>query len=155
LDIALASDSHDNVPVMGRFVEYCRKEGVGAIVFAGDIVAPFTAKALVAFAGPVYAVYGNNDGERRGLAGVLAGIADGPRTVEIAGRRIVVIHDRTKLGDVGADVDVIVSGHTHQLSVGTGRPLEINPGELGGWLTGKKTFCLLRLEDLSVRVVEM
>ena len=155
MKIGLLSDSHDNVPLMEKAVRICAEKEVKAILFAGDLVAPFTAERLVGFEGPVHAIYGNNDGERKGLAGVVPGIVEGPLTLEVGGRKIVMIHDLDRLGPLEADVDVVVYGHTHKLLIESGPPLKVNPGEVGGWLTGRASFCVVNLQDLSVETVDM
>jgi hypothetical protein len=52
-------------------------------------------------------------------------------------------------------VDAIVYGHTHDVDVRLGHPLVINPGEAGGWLTGKATMALLDLETMTVEIVSL
>ena len=154
MKIALLSDSHDNVPAIEEAIRRINTMDIGAVLFAGDLVAPFAAKRLKAFDGPVYAVFGNNDGERRGL-GAMLDIVDGPRTLELDGRRIVMVHDLQDLGEVGEGADLVVSGHTHRLAIEPGPPLSVNPGELGGWLTGRKTFCLADLSTLHIETIEL
>jgi len=47
----------------------------------------------------------------------------------VAGVRFLVIHDIHDLGEMPADVDVVVHGHSHQPSVVRhGRVLAVNPG---------------------------
>ncbi|MBS3813049.1 metallophosphoesterase family protein, partial [Candidatus Bipolaricaulota bacterium] len=48
--------------------------------------------------------------------------------------------------------DVIVYGHTHKIDVQQGKPLVINPGEAGGWLTGRSTVAILDLKETSVEI---
>ena len=154
MKIALMSDSHDNVPAMEEAIRRARDLGAEAVLFAGDLVAPFTAKRLKAFEGPVYAVFGNNDGERQGLSAMLD-IVDGPRTVELGARRIVIVHDIQDLGAVGDGADLVVCGHTHDAGVEPGPPMVVNPGEIGGWLTGRKTFCIADLSTLKIETIEL
>jgi len=52
--------------------------------------------------------------------------------------------------------DVIIYGHTHRTDLRKiGKTLIINPGECGGWLTGKSTISLLDLETLEANIVEL
>ena len=52
--------------------------------------------------------------------------------------------------------DVIIYGHTHRTDLRKiGKTLIVNPGECGGWLTGKSTIALLDLETLSAKIVEL
>jgi putative phosphoesterase len=45
--------------------------------------------------------------------------------------------------------DIVIRGHTHKLEVKPGKCMMINPGEICGYLSGKKTVILLDPEDLS------
>jgi uncharacterized protein len=105
-------------------------------------------------------VFGNNDGERIGLANSFNGIGNllpGPRTFSFQGKKFLLMHESGFLDEVihAAAVDVIVYGHTHQLDVRSGPPLVINPGEAGGWLTGKATAAVLDLETMAVEIVPL
>ena len=52
--------------------------------------------------------------------------------------------------------NVIVFGHTHKPAVQReGKTLLLNPGETGGWLTGKGTVALLDLERLEAEIVPL
>jgi len=55
----------------------------------------------------------------------------------------------------GGKVDVIIYGHTHEIDVRTGRTLVINPGEGGGWLSGRATAAILDLATMKVEVEEI
>lgn len=155
--VAVVSDSHDNLPLIKRAVEVCRERGAGAIVHAGDFVAPFAAKAWLEFGGPVMGVFGNNDGERTGLRKVIADLHQGPHLFELAGRKVLVAHRREDLPEpLPEEADLVVVGHTHRSEVGrlAGAVL-VNPGEVGAWLTGKGSLALVELDDLAVEVVEL
>jgi putative phosphoesterase len=149
MKIGVLSDTHDHLPRISAALELFRQRGAEAIIHAGDIVAPFAARLLApqnlpASAG-LHVVYGNNDGERAGLAKVLPQICDGPLRLELGGRRIVVLHDAAALrpGDT-ADADIVITGHTHQVvNEVRDRVLWLNPGECCGWLTGRATIMLL------------
>ncbi|MHC4248222.1 MAG: metallophosphoesterase [Planctomycetota bacterium] len=159
--VGLMADSHDHMRLVRAALEVFRGRGAEVVLHAGDVVAPFAAKLLAGFEKPVHAVFGNNDGERAGLGRVLD-IAAGPRALELGGRRIVVAHD---LGDVPegemAGADVVVTGHTHAPLVGPGepgepgQPLRVNPGETGGWLTGRATCAVLDTESLETELCEL
>ena len=51
--------------------------------------------------------------------------------------------------------DIIVYGHTHKLDVRGGETLVVNPGECGGWLTGRCTVAVLDTEYMEVEVREL
>jgi hypothetical protein len=157
MKIGILSDSHDNVPALASAVEQLRHAGAVVLLHAGDIVAPFSAKVLNDFGGPVHAVFGNNDGEREGLRKILPGIADGPLEIMLDGKRILLIHDVSALPDVSAKrAYAVVYGHTHKHEDAVrGGARYINPGECGGWLYGKKTAMILDLETGETRLLEI
>lgn len=159
--IGVVSDSHDNCPAIDEGVRYLKERKVEHLLHAGDIVSPFAAKRFLAFGGPMSFVYGNNDGERHGLAHILTDIAPPPRTVELAERVILLAHDRSRVQPsqtVGADL--VIFGHDHEARVvepeGAGEaPVELNPGELGGWVTGRKTLAVVDLDSMEIEIVEL
>jgi hypothetical protein len=154
---ALVSDSHDNLPLIARAVEVCRQRKAEVLFHAGDFVAPFAAKAWVTFAGPIFAVFGNNDGERAGLRQVLPGLKNGPRLFRVGDREVLVAHREEDLTDsLLAQAAVIVVGHTHRRKVEVrGQAVLVNPGEVGGWLTGQASFALVELDSLAVEFVDL
>ena len=156
MKIGVMSDSHDNMPNVTRAVALFDKAGCAALVHAGDIIAPFTYKELLKFAGgPVHAIFGNNDGERRGLAS-LGDIREGPLRIDLGGRTVVVVHEREKAtADIVEGADVVVYGHDHTSKLEGADPLWLNPGETFGLLKGKATAAVLDMDNLSVEFVEL
>ena len=100
--------------------------GSDAIVHTGDIGRPEVLEGLRAIA-PVVAVRGNVD---RGWAKAL------PETtqVDIAGRRILLLHNLTELeiDPSAAGIDVVIAGHSHRPKIETrDGVLYVNPGSAG------------------------
>ena len=156
MKIGIIADTHDNLPKIKKALALFKMRGCEAIVHAGDVIAPFAAKALRALKLPIYAVYGNNDGERKGLADLLEGISDGPRLVELDGRKILVAHSLAQVPDSArAGVDAVVVGHTHIAEIQRTKPLIINPGECGGWLYGKTSVAVLDTVRMSVEEISL
>lgn len=137
------------------------------MIHAGDIISPF---ALREFKGlKVYAVYGNNDGEKLLLSKVAAEmgflLSEPPLFLSLGGREIAVVHGAsTPSGTVrlvealarSGMFHVVVYGHTHQLDVRKiGEALVVNPGTLSGYLADRATFALVDLETLEVEVLEV
>ncbi len=152
--IAILSDSHDNVEALARALDGVRASGVEAILHLGDIVSPFAARLLPSSGLPVLAVYGNNDGERNGLAALLD-IASPPRPVLLGGKRFILHHDPAFPHASPPACDYCLFGHTHareDRQAGTVRV--INPGEAGGWLTGTCSFALLDTASDRLEFVE-
>ncbi len=156
--IGIVSDTHDQLIAIDRALEVFRQREVDFIIHGGDLISPFAAKRLKAGASaPLYIIYGNNDGEREGLAKVLPQIQDGPMFIEAGGRTILVHHDPALLPpDAIERADIIVVGHTHERQLEQqGDKLYINPGEACGWLTGKGSVVLLEPETNKVEIVEL
>lgn len=159
--IGILADSHDNLSALGRAVRLFNGADCDLVIHAGDFVAPFAARELGGLACAVKAVYGNCDGERKGLRAAFEGlgeIAPAPLGFEHAGRRFLVAH----LGVPAARAlgarppDVVVVGHTHKPEVRRdGGLLVVNPGEAGGWLHGRSTVALLDPRDLSVEILTL
>jgi len=159
MKLGIISDTHDRLPTFRRAVALFQRLKVDAVLHAGDYVAPFAAKLIAPamLTIPLHCIYGNNDGERKGLKAVLPGIVDGPMKLTIGGRKIVMHHfiDWLKPADY-ADADVIITGHTHEVVNETkAGQLFLNPGECCGWLTDRCTVALLDTQTLKAEVVEV
>lgn len=155
--IGVISDTHDRLPALDRGLEVIRERDVEAIIHAGDVIAPFAARRLLAWSGPLHVIYGNNDGERAGLKEVLPQIQDGPLWVEVAGCRILVHHfiDWCSAADI-ARADVIITGHTHEAVCEERQgKLFLNPGECCGWVSGRCTVAMLETETREAEIIEV
>lgn len=156
MKVALISDTHDNLIRIRQALRIFSARGCEVLIHAGDIGAPFALKETLKFPGKVYAVFGNNDGERKGLKQVLPGISRGPLKLKLDGVRIVTVHEREALTEQDvADADVLVFGHNHRAEVKPGVPLSVNPGECGGWLTGRATVAMLDTGTRSAEIIEL
>ncbi len=159
MKVGVISDTHDRLPPFGRAVAMFQQMGCAAIFHAGDFIAPFAAKLISpqVLTVPVHCVYGNNDGERAGLKAVLPQLQDGPLTVRLGGRTIVMHHfiDWLKPADYAA-AEVVISGHTHEVLTQTrdGR-LFLNPGECCGWVNEVCTVAILDLDTLKAEIVQI
>jgi putative phosphoesterase len=147
--IGVMSDSHDNVTMVRRAVSLFRDAHCDLVLHAGDIIAPFAARELPALGCPVKAVFGNCDGEKDGLKKIfedLGEIEEAPLVFSYQERRFLLCHYHFAVEPYASSnqYDIIVFGHTHKPEIKiSGRTLLLNPGETGGWLTGKSTVALL------------
>lgn len=157
MKIALIADTHDHLERLEQALEIFAGAGAEALVHAGDVVSPFTAQKLSSFDGPIRAVYGNCDGERRGLRRILKSIAAGPITFELAGRRFVLAHDISQIpDDLLSQAEVAVVGHTHSPAQSRqGGALIINPGECCGRVSNQASVALLDSDNLSVEIITL
>ena len=159
MKVGVISDTHDRLPTFRRAVALFERMKVGAIFHAGDFIAPFAAKIIApdVVDVPVHCVFGNNDGERKGLKAILPQVVEGPLRVEIEGRTIVMHHfiDWLKPADYKG-ADVIITGHTHEVvNEKQAGQLLLNPGECCGWVNDRCTIALLDLETLTAEIIEV
>jgi hypothetical protein len=165
VQIGIVADTHDHLPMIRLALEAFQREGVEVLLHAGDFVAPFAVKELLRFRGKVYAVFGNNDGEKKGIRAAGLDVQKPPRRLELGGRVIILAHaseqvERKPGLPAGSSphkggADVIITGHTHKPSIKGTSPVFINPGECGGWLTGRSTVAILDTGSLKARLVEI
>ena len=158
--IGVMADSHDNVPMVEAAVSLFHRHQVEHVLHAGDFIAPFAVEPLRSLACPLLSVFGNNDGERLGLAARIREIGevhDYLATATLANRRVAIVHypDLAEpLAESGA-FDLVVYGHTHRVDQRHDSTLLLNPGETGGWLTGCSTVAIVDLDDLAVQLHEL
>jgi len=161
MKLGVMSDSHDHVPNIRRAVEVMNDRGVDLVVHAGDFVAPFAVLPLADLACPVVAVFGNNDGERVGLVRAFEKIGGEVHPnlapAEIGGRRVAAVHYPELALPIaqGDAYDLVVYGHTHEVDVREGKVTVLNPGEVGGWLSGRSTVAVVDLETMRVEIVDL
>lgn len=155
--IGVLADTHDRLDRIDAALSLFARHNVEAVIHAGDLVAPFAARRLRRYDGPLHVIYGNNDGERDGLKEVLTEIQDGPLKIELGGRALLVHHaiEWCAPDDI-ARADVIIGGHTHVAATRTesGR-LYLDPGECCGWVTGRCTVAILDTREPSAQICEL
>ena len=161
MKIGIISDTHDNLPQIKKAVEIFNREKVELVLHAGDFVSPFTFLEFKNINCPLKGVFGNNDGDKLYLQEkfkVIGELYPAPYIVKINNKNVIMLH-KEKLIDALAEsqkYDVIIYGHTHRTDLRKiGKTLIINPGECGGWLTGKSTIALLDLETLEAKIIDL
>ena len=161
MKIGIISDTHDNLPQIKIAVEIFNREKVELVLHAGDFVSPFTFLEFKNLNCPLKGVFGNNDGDKLYLQEkfkVIGEIYPAPYIVKINNKNVIMLH-KEKLIDALAEsqrYDVIIYGHTHRSDLRKiGKTLIINPGECGGWLTGKSTIALLDLKTLEAKIINL
>jgi len=168
--VGVISDTHDNLEAARRAAKMFSARGVSLVLHLGDIVAPFTLRALRDNGVErLVAVYGNNCGEKLGLREVASKLGyeihEWPHLLELEGRRVLMVHgvgpaEKTRmLVDSLAksrDYDAVLYGHTHAVDNRVvGDTLVLNPGEACGCLTGKKTVAILDTRELRAEIIEI
>lgn len=157
MKVGIISDSHDHLTNLARVIKLFRKEDISFLLHAGDFIAPFAIGQFKDLNCNWLGVFGNNDGERKGLAKASGGrIQEGPLGITLSGVKIVLVHDINQINPSREDARLIVSGHTHKLKIQkeSGRLL-LNPGECCGWLTGRATAMTVDLEKLTSKVFQL
>lgn len=157
MKIALMTDSHDNLTVLHKAVEWCNTNQIDYVLHAGDLVAPFVHRALKKLNMPITIVFGNNDGERHGLAVIFKDkIFTPPYDIVLDGKKISMLHEPEPMDDLALDdYDLILYGHTHAVDIREGKPIIVNPGELGGWLTGRSTFAVWDTQSEDLQLIDI
>ncbi|HBY58007.1 MAG TPA: YfcE family phosphodiesterase [Candidatus Atribacteria bacterium] len=161
MKIGIISDTHDNLPQIKKAVEIFNREKVELILHAGDFVSPFTFLEFKNSNCPLKGVFGNNDGDKLYLQEKFKGIGElypEPYHMNLSNKNIIILHKEELIDALAKSqkYDVIIYGHTHRTDLRKiGKTFIINPGECGGWLTGKSTIALLGLKTLEVKIVEL
>ncbi len=159
MKLAVFSDSHDNVPLIQRAVSYFQNREINFVIHAGDFVAPFSLRPILASGCQFLGVFGNNDGEKVLLTKVSEGrIFPGPKIEYIGGYKILVSHELEPVEELAqsGSFHLIVWGHSHIPEIKrVGETLVVNPGELGGWLYGRSTFAVVDLDKKEAEIIEL
>lgn len=149
MKLAILSDSHDNLDNLDQAVADAGLSGADVLIHAGDLIAPFSLESLTRFNGQVFFVYGNNDGERRGIEEAASGtnvtVAGDKLEMDFDGLSTYVTHypDEARRVFGAGEHDLVIFGHTHeQGSWVDGERILINPGEVYGRRTGMSTWVL-------------
>ena len=154
--IGVLADTHDRMDTLRNALDQFEARGVEVVLHAGDYVAPFVSRACTGRPFSLWGVFGNNDGERVGLVKALgavgAEIVGSWGEIELAGRKILVMHEPRELDAIAASgrFDLIVYGHTHEWDLREGKTTVLNPGEACGWLEGEATAAVVDLETMRV-----
>lgn len=163
MKIAVMADSHDNCDALARALSLAARRGAEHILHLGDLISPFTSRVFKAhFGGGITILFGNNDGDRVALverfSPLGAQLLHPPTTIKLGGLNIAAMHEPLFPEFLSASkrFQLILWGHTHQLEIKEiDGVLALNPGELHGFITGKKTFVLLDTETMKPEVIQV
>jgi|Deesub1362A_J573_1020465.scaffolds.fasta_scaffold02770_10 hypothetical protein len=158
--IGVISDSHDRVEVVSEVIERLNEEA-DIILHAGDLISPFIVRLFEKAKPEVHAVYGNNDGDRRTLYewGLKAGVQIHGDFFVMREKKLFMTHniEAYKEALLSSEIfEIVIAGHTHRAEVRReGRTLFVNPGELCGYLSGRKTYALIDVEKKHATIIEL
>lgn len=147
------SDTHDNLNAVRDLISEISKEKVDFFIHAGDVISPFTMKEFEGIE-RLYVAFGNNDGERNKLTEIAVSSGWFIGEIVILGN-LAVYHGTNPetLRMLERNYEVVVTGHTHKAEIRKSEgSIVINPGEVCGYLTGKRSFAVF--EDGDVSIVE-
>lgn len=156
--IGIISDSHDNIPALKDVVEYLNSLDLEMVIHAGDYIAPFSAIELKKLNVKLVGVFGNNDGEKDGLRKHLPDLTN-LLEFEHNGKQFAVYHGTLpSVADAlvkSRKYDVVIRGHSHEAQIeDVDGVLLINPGEVCGYQTGRRTICLLDTDAMQAEIKE-
>uniref|UniRef100_A0A7C4EPM1 Phosphoesterase n=1 Tax=Thermodesulfovibrio aggregans TaxID=86166 RepID=A0A7C4EPM1_9BACT len=157
--IGIISDTHDHMDNIRKALKIFKENNVKVILHAGDFVSPFTWRVFKDFDGEFYGVFGNNDGDKLLLRKMYGDrIQNQIREIDIKNKRIALMHEPQMIDSLAksGNFDIVVYGHMHEVDIRkVGNTLILNPGEACGWLYGKATIMLLKLDTLNPEVVSL
>src|SRR5918993_5671305 len=161
--IGLMADSHDRVPAIRELLGRIAERGAGMVLHAGDYCSPFSLAPFLELNIPFAGVYGRNDGDREGLKafaskGVGIELYESPHSIEVGGRRILLVHDLGEVAERSLEShEIIVHGFTHRQGMRepSGGGTIVNPGEACGWLHGTPAAATLDLETKEVEFISL
>lgn len=148
---AAVSDTHDNLTAVRELVEALKREKLDFVVHAGDVIAPFSLEEFEKLGVKLYIAFGNNDGERRILTEIanrngweIGDVVEFPSGVVYHGTDSRILEILKRLDTL------VVFGHTHEALKSENL---LNPGEVCGYLTGRRTYAII--EDGEISIVEL
>lgn len=158
------SDAHDSIQGVRDALRIFSSKKVDLVLFAGDMIGSGNCYTFEGFGIPIKLVFGNNDGDRVGLAREFARVGGEYLgdfgEIEADGLKIALLHG-TEEPLVRAVVasqlyDVVVRGHNHHAEVTRyGKTLLVNPGEIWGYFTGRSSIAIMDTAGLNVEIIEL
>ena len=170
MKICVISDTHDRVELLHAAIEDAKSRGAERIIHCGDVVAPYTLKAIRQFELPMDVIHGNNKGD---LA-VLGQLANDPESLityhgrdavlEIANQRLFMVHfpNYARAIAQSGEWDVVCCGHNHRCKVeqiqhseGKGSTQVVNPGSASGMGRIQPSYILGDLERMEFEILHI
>lgn len=163
MKVAILSDSHDHIGNLEKVVKKIKKD-CKAVIFCGDLIAPFSVKILAQTGLPTYLCLGNNDEDHITMQQMggdkfrWTGLADEYGQVELGNKKIAFCH-YPKLGELLAksgEFDAIFHGHTHMAyQKMVDKTLLLNPGAICGIQKGKMGIASYAIYDTTTNTAKI
>jgi hypothetical protein len=165
MKIAVISDIHDNAHNIVLALEEISKTDVEQIYFLGDFVGAGISKILINSSIPVYAIWGNNDGDRVVItkfsleegSNMSVGF-DTYDVVEIDNRKIFLTHYPMIANAMAksGEFDAVFYGHNHlKNKERINDCLVLNPGEVGAYKTGMGSYAIYDTKTNDAEIFEI
>lgn len=162
MKIGVISDTHDNKEAIFKAIDILNDEDVDMVFHAGDHISPFVVKWLSNLNSRVIGVAGNNDAEKELLKERYEELgwkfSDYLSILDFEGRIVLLHGTNEKVVEAflySGLYDVVVRGHRHEVIVEyIGNTLHLSPGEVCGYLSGKRTLAILRMPEKNVEIID-
>ena len=163
IQLLVISDTHDSIQAVNKLSTYQDFNRADMLIHLGDIISPFTLRALLKTGKKLVGVFGNNDGDKVMLKEICPSLKDQPHSLKIEGVNFILLHGFGSPEVTENIVDAILSqaprgsvilyGHTHMYSVKMREgKAAVNPGALSGYLSGLRSYAVLTLSTNSVQI---
>ena len=165
MKVCIVSDSHDRADALAEALREAKDEGATAAIHCGDLIGAQTLRPALALGLTVHLIHGNNVGDPLALHNLSRGSAGlmhyhgGDARVELAGRRVFVVHypEYGRAMACTGDWDLVCCGHSHVAAIDRvpnvkgGTTWLVNPGTVAG-LAAPPTWMLADLERMSFEI---
>lgn len=159
--VGVFADAHDHVDNVRRAVVVFNRLECKLVLFAGDFVSPLVIPPLRKLTCPLIACYGDNDGNRVGIAGgmrIVGTLGNPPFGVKLPdGRKVLLTHQLESLRGSVDGAEVVIWAHSHKPGIARDKEgrLLLNPGETAGWVFRKPTVAWFESESLEAEIVPL
>ncbi len=165
MKIAIIADVHDNahnlVLALDKINSY---KNIKKILFLGDFAGAAIANLLCSSPIPVFAIWGNNDGDKSLITKFslekdsnLEVSFETYDIIEIDKRKIFLTHFPilAKPMAKSKEFDAVFYGHNHTKNKEKiGKCLVVNPGEIGAYKTGNPSFAIYDTKTNDAEIIE-
>lgn len=170
MKIAIFSDSHDNIPNLEKFLDWCKKNKIRQLIFCGDLCAPSIIEEIFAkFKNKIHIVFGNVSD--RNLETQIAShfkqiLHHGDAgEIKVDNKKIAFTHFPQKAKELAQTgrYEIVFYGHTHKPWIEKSKIKNqkskivylVNPGTLAGMFY-KATFATYdtKTDKLELKILE-
>lgn len=161
MQIAILSDSHDQLENLEKAINYLNEINVEEMIFCGDFCSPVPVKHHFSrFKGQIHSVFGNTEDRhlitQLSLTEVQSLKMYGEYAdIKVSGLKVFITHYPAYAEAVfkNNNYDLVCYGHTHTArTVSTENSLLINPGEIAGFFEEPR-FAILNTKTREVKTI--